>query len=457
MESFADDEDFFVNPAQQHDTLSDSHSPQEYGAPALGSLSPCAATTGRATRYRHAATSRGTALPDPTTLSFLPLAEWDEHNGYDEDTPTRLRYSIEWKVTVNNKAVSRDTEQDVVLAPAVYWRMYLQPRVDTLVARKLPTGGQAECDDTTVVATVNDRSERDLVKRYDDMHIDWSAVERQLLRWAELFRIGKRLRVDLSFNYVEAVVATSASAARMHKRGSSATQRMLADRASQLDAEQKIGGGASVWRDVYALMRCPGPPCNQGPYCWREPFGKKHYKLRTHHLKTLIELVQQGHILNSHDDVPEDVRDQLYAEEHQRHERRSTTTSAATPSFPPITITNVMPAQSHDSPSTISASGTSVSERRDSRRASLHIPGPRDLAVMAYTDWQRSNVVDEAQQAEYQKACDVTLLEMLDLEQVHEDQDPDFYVQHGVKMGIARRFVSDIEPWVEVYKSTYNR
>lgn len=76
---------------------------------------------------------------------------------------------------------------------------------------------------------------------------------------------------------------------------------------------------------------------------------------------------------------------------------------------------------------------------------------------MAYTDWQRSNVVDEAQQAEYQKACDVTLLEMLDLEQVHEDQDPDFYVQHGVKMGIARRFVSDIEPWVEVYKSTYNR
>jgi hypothetical protein len=163
-------------------------------------------------------------LPDPTTLSFLPLAEWDEHNGYDEDTPTRLRYSIEWKVTVNNKVVSRDTEQDVVLAPAVYWCMYLQPRVDTLVARKLPTGGQAECDDTTVVATVNDRSERDLVKRYDDMHIDWSAVERQLLRWAELFRIGKRLRVDLSFNYVEAVVATSASAARMHKRGSSATQ-----------------------------------------------------------------------------------------------------------------------------------------------------------------------------------------------------------------------------------------
>lgn len=82
---------------------------------------------------------------------------------------------------------------------------------------------------------------------------------------------------------------------------------MLADRASQLDAEQS-SGSLSVWRDVYALMRCPGPPCSLGLHCWRDPFGKKHYRLRTYHLKTLIELVQNGYVLNSYDDVPEDVR-----------------------------------------------------------------------------------------------------------------------------------------------------
>jgi hypothetical protein len=47
-------------------------------------------------------------------------------------------------------------------------------------------------------------------------------------------------------------------------------------------------------------------------------------------------------------------------------------------------------------------------------------------------------------------------MEMLDLEQVYEDQDPDFFTQNGVKRGVARRFVSDIGRWAELYKSTYN-
>jgi hypothetical protein len=41
----------------------------------------------------------------------------------------------------------------------------------------------------------------------------------------------------------------------------------------------------------------------------------------------------------------------------------------------------------------------------------------------------------------------------LDLEQVFEDQDHSFFVQSGVKRGIARRFVSDINGWAKRYKS----
>jgi len=68
----------------------------------------------------------------------------------------------------------------------------------------------------------------------------------------------------------------------------------------------------------YALMRCPGPPCDLGPHCWISPIGKKHYKLRTHHLRALIQRVERGEPLQSHDDVPKEIQKQLVAEEQQR-------------------------------------------------------------------------------------------------------------------------------------------
>jgi hypothetical protein len=46
--------------------------------------------------------SMGYARPHVGKLELLNLDEWDENETYDEDPPTCLRYSIEWKVTLNN-------------------------------------------------------------------------------------------------------------------------------------------------------------------------------------------------------------------------------------------------------------------------------------------------------------------------------------------------------------------
>ncbi|TVY71304.1 hypothetical protein LSUE1_G004473 [Lachnellula suecica] len=387
-------------------------------------------------------------------LGFCPLSDWDEDNLYDEDPPSYIHYLIEWKVTVNNRMVSKDTEPDVVIEPASYWRLILKPKLEKLLCKKLAKNRPIKSEDTNVVVSVTERSQRDLNKRFDDTDIDWRVVERQLLKWAELFRAGKKLRLNFSFNYVETSQLVVALSRTTDKRGSSATKQMLAQRAEQLGGEQESSGQPSVWRDVYSLMRCPGPPCHLGPHCWRDPIGKKHYKLKTHHLKSLIRYVEQGYELRTHENVPEDIREQLYAEEQQWLERRQKTSSTSAGNFPPINITNVLPPQAYQPPFATSPTRTPplniLSTSSPVNR--LDIPGPRDVAVRDYSHWHQSKVNDEILKVEFQKACDVTLADGLDLEQVHDDQDPDFFIDKGVKRGIARRFVNDIEPWVKRYK-----
>jgi hypothetical protein len=45
---------------------------------------------------------------------------------------------------------------------------------------------------------------------------------------------------------------------------------------------------------------------------------------------------------------------------------------------------------------------------------------------------------------------------MLDLEQVYEDQDADFYIQQGVKRGISRRYIRDVGRWAKLYGLAYD-
>jgi len=82
----------------------------------------------------------------------------------------------------------------------------------------------------------------------------------------------------------------------------------------------------------------------------------------------------------------------------------------------------------------------------------LVVPGLRDVAMKEYSDWQQSQVSDQTLKAEFQKAYELALTDGFDLEQIHEDQNPSFFTDNGVKTGVARRFIRDIEYWVKQHK-----
>ena len=203
---------------------------------------------------------------------------------------------------------------DSVLDPTANWHVVLKPKLESLLLRKFGRFESVQCDESSLVVSVNHRSRRKLTKTFEGLDLDWSIVAKQLTAWSDLLQDGRKLRVALTFNYTDSSPSTTATSRQKGKLGSSATRRMLAERTAQLDAENEAGSGPSVWQQVYALMRCPGPPCVLGPYCWRDPSGHKHYKLRTPHLKLLIDFVAEGGVLQSHDDVPVHIREQLLIE-----------------------------------------------------------------------------------------------------------------------------------------------
>jgi hypothetical protein len=97
--------------------------------------------------------------------------------------------------------------------------------------------------------------------------------------------------------------------------------------------------------------------------------------------------VQEGHTLETHDDVPTNIRKELYAEEQKslkRHEK-AFSTSAAT--LPAIHITNMLPLLSSQVLHLVSLTGSPVLDmpsRQHTANDRLNILSFRDDTVKEY-------------------------------------------------------------------------
>ena len=389
-----------------------------------------------------------------TKLRLLRPGEWDEEKDYNEQPPTCLHYTLEWCAVVNGKEVLRDTEPDLVLNPAAFWHLSLQQRMQRMVGKHLDGGSPNSVDYVVVVVSVvNCRSARKLTKRFES-EIDWRVVEDQLHRWSDLFEAGKTLRLDVSFHYEQSATFRPTEPVRGGRRrrgATSTTQRMHRERHSQLTAEEESTGAPPVWNHVYTIMKCQ-ESCDTGPHCWRDPVGKKHYKLYPHHLKSLIDHVEEGGVLESQDDVPQHLRRELYAEEQQRRDRNQSKAAKSSMGMTPITINNHFPNHTQlpavtttqaEAPYCNAASSSAIGAEP------LEIPSPLDLAVREYSEWQKSRVRETSYKAEIDKACTIVMSQGRDLRQIHNEQDVSFLVDENVNIGTAKRYVSSIAAWVQ--------
>jgi hypothetical protein len=68
--------------------------------------------------------------------------------------------------------MSKDTEQDVVLTLSAYWGLFVQPKLEKLLCKKLAKNRPIKSEDINVVVSVTERSQRDLTKRFDDTDIN---------------------------------------------------------------------------------------------------------------------------------------------------------------------------------------------------------------------------------------------------------------------------------------------
>ncbi|KAL4986811.1 hypothetical protein BDW68DRAFT_197807 [Aspergillus falconensis] len=389
---------------------------------------------GRSTGYSLSPSPHHT-LPQPPQdrLGFFPLSEWERGGEYDQQPPRYVCYTVKWKMLLNNKPVGNVTEKDLVVAPSQFWEKYLKADLDNMV--------QIQREPSQRV-----RSECPLEQFYNATTIDWTPVERQLCKWSNLLRIAKKLTVNIAFSYRQDDNGHNSTPSRKGDKRDrvSATNIMLAESYAYIAEEEERTGRPSAWDTVYGLMQCNVRSCQlNSDWCWKDPTDGRHYKLRKPHIDRLVD--EKGGKLESHADVPRDIRRDLILESQTGRKSKKNDSLASGSPYHPVSI-NVLPAQTSRA-STISPSPPSSLSPR------VIIQGDQVAAVKDYCKWLESRCSDEAYKADFRSARDVVLKRHMDLDLILEDSNPGFFTNEGIQIGTARRFIRDIQEWEKHMKS----
>ena len=393
--------------------------------------------------------------PFQDKLRFLQWEEWDKHNTYNEFPPICVRYSIECSVAVkkkrNKSIILRDTEPNVVLAPSLFWTRVLFPRLTKVLKRKFATGTEPKPDDCLITVSVTDRSERDFVKQFDKLKITWSTMEDQLASWGHYLLKGRKLRIAVVINMTNPGGPSDATPRSGKVGRRSASTRML----SQLDEYLQRSGPNDeppAWQKIKKVLRCDNEHCDLGPHCWYDAHEKRHIKVMTGSLNRIVDHVEKGNQFQSREDVPVDIRRELYAVAQQKFDRHHKSSNVSSAQALPIHITNVIPAHASAS-CDVSTMDTAASGQATGNALAgrLIVPGPRDVALKDYIVWQQNKVEDEEWKLQFAKIGEALLKARWDLEQVHLYRKVNLQAQTDIQEGVIRSVIDDVIAWAKTY------
>ncbi|KID82006.1 hypothetical protein MGU_10660 [Metarhizium guizhouense ARSEF 977] len=373
----------------------------------------------------------------------LPYAERVSETS-DEDDLT-IPYNIQWKLSINRRRRGGCSELGVVTPVRIFWQDVLEAKLDKAV-KKMKKSCEASSTEIRLTTTHHGTPPVDL--SFDELNIDWQAVDKQRRAWNTLPVSRKKhnvITISITFEYTfvgtDKKPSASASAAQLH------------------NIQARFGDGTTMTRSVavskaYNLMRCPGPPCKNGDHCWQ--YEGRHIRLFAHHIDILADHLHAGRTLNGHHDVPETFRRLVLADERQQEEREekqrqndrrrkrkrrdsdSISTSICHPDQCPF------------------GGRPSTPEVIFPTSPLTALGDPRRGLLKAYDVWQICQASDDEKES-YKRIQNLNLERKYDLEMIVSNKQRVFqyYLENDVPEGVAWHYVCDIKAFYKLRKEEH--
>ena len=339
---------------------------------------------------------------------------------------------------MNGKKVATETQQNLAVSPGEYYVHRLHARISKEIQHRTSRDKQYEPSDCSITISVDKRGEDDFVRCCSGHELPWLEAENQLRSWSKLFQTGKKLRVKLVFNFKLAGDPQSASSGKGRGKRS-ATDRMLAEKEGQDNAEEAASGAPAAYKHVYDLLRCPAQHCTKGPYCFRDPSnGNRHIGVGRHFIRALQEHLRAGGSLQTHADIPQNIQQQI--REHDRQTRPLKMPALGQPQMhyhitgpPPMTQVSDLDA--------IPAATTPFTEP-------LRFPEQHGEALKHYCEWHKKKEDRESGRQGYDLALKLSMDWITNLRHIHTAKNVDKFVNGKVPEAIAWLWVYEIPTYL---------